>query len=491
MALLSSVARHLLSLRNSTSYFASHHPCRPEHLVSTSSLDGFRSQAQREIPHCWHQPASLCAFKTGTRELLIAHSSQEPGDSPKDWLAPAGLHAVCTQMLRTAPQPQLHSFQWQRQVNNGGARKIIEQQEADEKEQAQLKSKQTKFDRSLGARKAKNAEHQSVIAHMSDVRTPRSLLNKSEQQKWEVVEFHPDSTIIETTKTPEQLNLQPRDISIFATNKLGVQAQRATITPRNGAVLFRTEIAKAIIYKDRAVLFHSRRLKDTVHIAQTIAATIGAETAAPFEFRVLEALLAETAHHFEGKSRRLSFLAESIVTEVSHSLRASTGELQRLLPIQRALTEMQHDVKEATEAIAEVGQTTNASWRLLLLDRGHATALDWLHPLPHKPLHTVQTAHMRIAAALLESYERQVQSVEGALKEMVENMDSTRDVWAMQLDTIRNRIIRVELLVAVASFSLMMSTVPASFFGMNLTSGLEVTPFHGLLLRLQQSTFCS
>ena len=74
----------------------------------------------------------------------------------------------------------------------------------------------------------------------------------------QVVEFHPDQTIIETTKTPEQLNLQPRDISIFATNKLGVQAQRATITPRNGAVLFRTEIAKAIIYKDKAVLFHSR-----------------------------------------------------------------------------------------------------------------------------------------------------------------------------------------------------------------------------------------
>ena len=62
-------------------------------------------------------------------------------------------------------------------------------------------------------------------------------------------------------------------------------------------------------------------------------------------------------------------------------------------------------------------------------------------------------------------------------QEMVENMDSTRDVWAMQLDTIRNRIIRVELLVAVASFSLMVSTVPASFFGMNLTWGLEVVTF--------------
>lgn len=122
------------------------------------------------------------AFHTGTCELLIEHSSnQEPGDSPKNWRAPAGLHA-----LRTAPQPQLHNLQWQRQVNNGGARKIIEQQEADEKEQTQLKTKQTKFDRSLGAHKAKTAEHQSVIAHMSDVRTPRSLLHKSQQQKWEV-----------------------------------------------------------------------------------------------------------------------------------------------------------------------------------------------------------------------------------------------------------------------------------------------------------------
>lgn len=70
------------------------------------------------------------------------------------------------------------------------------------------------------------------------------------------------------------------------------------------------------------------------------------------------------------------------------------------------------------------------------------------------------------------------------LQEMVENMDSTRDVWAMQLDTIRNRIIRVELLVAVASFSLMMSTVPASFFGMNLTSGLEVIPNSHLVVSL-------
>lgn len=80
-------------------------------------------------------------------------------------------------------------FQRKRTVTStGGARKVIEEQENDaEKEKEQEPSKNdTHFYRSLKARKAKSPEHQSVIAHMSDVRTPRSLLNKSQQHKWEV-----------------------------------------------------------------------------------------------------------------------------------------------------------------------------------------------------------------------------------------------------------------------------------------------------------------
>ena len=85
------------------------------------------------------------------------------------------------------PASQLRTFHSQRHLSAGGARKVIEQQQQEEKkEQENLKAHQTQFDRSLGARKAKNAEHQSVIAHMSDVRTPRSLLNKSTKQTWEV-----------------------------------------------------------------------------------------------------------------------------------------------------------------------------------------------------------------------------------------------------------------------------------------------------------------
>lgn len=87
------------------------------------------------------------------------------------------------------------TYQLARTVTSaGGARKVIDEQKKDEQKdepkdeqkEEEPKSSDTKFDRSLKARKAKNTEHQSVIAHMSDVRTPRSLLKSSEKLKWEV-----------------------------------------------------------------------------------------------------------------------------------------------------------------------------------------------------------------------------------------------------------------------------------------------------------------
>lgn len=57
------------------------------------------------------------------------------------------------------------------------------------------------------------------------------------------------------TETSEALGLAPRDVSLFAPRPTGVSSQRATIAPRDGAVLVRTEIAKAIIKPDAAYLF--------------------------------------------------------------------------------------------------------------------------------------------------------------------------------------------------------------------------------------------
>lgn len=322
----------------------------------------------------------------------------------------------------------------------------------------------------------------SVVAQLSDIVQTRSLLYRSNKVDWQVIEFYNDEerTVLEHKRTHEQLGLQPRDIGIFVQTRAGVQAQRATIAPREGMLLFRSEIAKAIIWKDKACLFHAKRFKDTLHVAQAINASLATDLGLPFEFRILEALLAETAHHFEAQSRRLTFVAESVVHEVNGSLRGHVGELQRLLPIQRALTEIQHDVKETREAIAEIADNDKNLGMICLSEQGSmARAGDNESLLPFSqggagPAR--YTNNMILAVTLLEAYERQIQSVEGALRELSENLDSTREVWGMQLDAIRNRIVRMDLIVAIASFSILMSTVPASYFGMNLHSGWEDDP---------------
>lgn len=66
--------------------------------------------------------------------------------------------------------------------------------------------------------------------------------------------------------------------------------------------------------------------------------------------------------------------------------------------------------------------------------------------------------------------------MQGSLKELLENMEQTRTVWHMQLDHQRNRVLRVNLLISIASLGGLMSTLPAAFFGMNLDSGFENVP---------------
>ncbi len=74
------------------------------------------------------------------------------------------------------------------------------------------------------------------------------------------------------------------------------------------------------------------------------------------------------------------------------------------------------------------------------------------------------------------------------LQEKQDYLEVVREVWGMQLDATRNRIIRIDLIVAIASFALIMPTVPAAFFGMNLRSGMEVSI--GISLPLSWQLHC-
>ena len=93
---------------------------------------------------------------------------------------------------------------------------------------------------------------------------PEEARRLAHMHEWRVLVVHPDCRVEEKIQTAENLGLAPRDTSLFAAQPAGMSAQRATIMPRDArahvdrAVLVRTEIARAIIRQDSAILFPCR-----------------------------------------------------------------------------------------------------------------------------------------------------------------------------------------------------------------------------------------
>eukprot|EP01026_Neomeris_dumetosa_P045871 TRINITY_DN3892_c1_g3_i1.p1 TRINITY_DN3892_c1_g3~~TRINITY_DN3892_c1_g3_i1.p1 ORF type:complete len:581 (-),score=44.19 TRINITY_DN3892_c1_g3_i1:330-2072(-) len=287
--------------------------------------------------------------------------------------------------------------------------------------------------------------------------------------KFEVVEFFPDGQVLETCHSPTSLGLNPRDISLFAHN---TAPQSAAIAVRGAAILFRTELCRAIVFEDRAVLFPCAKQKHSILVAEAIHSRITSFLSngiqqVPFEFRVLEALLDQTSEHFENKARRLGFLADCVVNDISHSLvrRTAFGELQRLLPVQRSINQLINDVEETRQALEELADDDAEVVKMCLSSR-----MDCPPPplVPNFP-------DFLLATALLDSYARRIRSVHGNLKEQEDHVESNRMIWHMQLDSARNRIIRLNLFLSVSSFSAVIATIPPSLFGMNVPNGLEET----------------
>ena len=317
---------------------------------------------------------------------------------------------------------------------------------------------------------------------------------------WEVIEFQKDGSVIETYKTPDILRLHPRDVHLFTNDS--TMGRRAMIASRGDAILVRTETVRSVIYCDKAVLFPCRGLKETIHVSQTIKTAICMKSSLPFELKVLESLLAETARDFDNKYRRIMMVSDTVMDDVNQNFHETASELSRFIPITSKLNELQNDVQETLDALVAVADYDDQLKALCVSDReamlkarvvrgsaddgrvisDHLASSAEKHPrgsrqgaLPNTGtmMHVKRDPHMKMASAILEAYEFKFLNIQSALKELSENLDQNRVVWHMQLDHQRNKVLRFNVMLSIASLCGFLSTLPAAYFGMNLHSGLE------------------
>jgi hypothetical protein len=71
------------------------------------------------------------------------------------------------------------------------------------------------------------------------------------------------------------------------------------------------------------------------------------------------------------------------------------------------------------------------------------------------------TTQMALAQRLLLAYDSRIRTLDSDVRELTEHIDSTREVWHMQLDAMRNAIIRLNLHLEFAGISTMAAALPA------------------------------
>ncbi|KAH9301265.1 hypothetical protein KI387_012848, partial [Taxus chinensis] len=291
--------------------------------------------------------------------------------------------------------------------------------------------------------------------------------------------------------------IHPRDMDLLVGNFF--IPKRSTIAMRKEKVLIRMENVRALVCRRHCFLFdahhprkglqksqlHSPKMcvsrQEAMQKAREAFALSMAEYAKenpsslqesiPFHVRMIECVLEETCNFFHQKVERLKIVVEKILEDLTNDV--NMGGLQRLLPLKRVLTEVEHDISDTHEALEQVLESDDALMDLCLQGLDNLTTCSGTGSQHFTEQDQDRDKLRRAAADIMLTYQRQVDDAGGVVEELRKGIESAQEVWELTLDTTRNKIIRMNLFISMAALSLTSATIPAGFFGMNLVSGLE------------------
>lgn len=180
------------------------------------------------------------------------------------------------------------------------------------------------------------------------------------------------------------------------------------------------------------------------------------------ELLALECILKAVCRRME---RRLATFEVAV-----NPILESSGEerdpriMARLLPIKYGLHAFDVSVREASAAIREVlasDEDMAAAYVTTRAATGHARRLDQHHEVEE----------------LLENYLRQLDEISNEVAKIKSNVSSTEDMVHIHLDTQRNQIMKLDLVLQMGTFGVSSGALAAGIFGANLLSGLEGHPY--------------
>jgi magnesium transporter len=250
--------------------------------------------------------------------------------------------------------------------------------------------------------------------------------------------------------------------------------QSPLLLATEGCIFFAFNHVQAIITHDRALLFDPRGampVDSTLSVFRSHLAHVQRQHTAkrglymPYEFIVLEFLL---IHLTDGLERRYAGINETVKELLEEARETEGATLDRLLPMKYGIGKFEINLAEVSAGLKNV------------LDNDEDMSMMYLSVAQETGVKRKVEMHHEIES-LLEAYMHRVDEVENEVKRLIYNIRSTEKTIQIKLASVRNQIMKMELLLTISTFAVSCGALTAGLFGMNLMSGVELHPmaFYG------------
>jgi hypothetical protein len=280
--------------------------------------------------------------------------------------------------------------------------------------------------------------------------------------------------------------IHARDVSLLEHVADKFTGVSAALVQREKFSILRTNRFSAVIGKECVHLFEKDSASSRA-VAAKVSATMKSANANnattngdSFPQLAAEACLDEASTQFELKLRRLGLLVDAVTKPLKNNnsegdradFELSVGQFQRLLPLKQALDEIDTDIREYHQMLDEAVRK-EFSFDLEQQRGGGGGGGGGGDEAENATTTSDFDENTNNALQLLTSHAGRSRAMGGRVLELKNALRATREVWELQLDVDRNRVVRLNLRATILGMSCAAAGLPAAIMGMNVPHGLE------------------
>jgi len=258
----------------------------------------------------------------------------------------------------------------------------------------------------------------------------------------------------------QSVKIPLRDLRSLETS--GMNATHSVLV-REKAIVINMLHIKAIIEYDHLIVFDHTKINVQcflMNLAQhlrkrNIEYTEDEYSKTPFELKALEGILTDIYQTLEQQLRELKPIVHEELTKLSDG-----NVSENVLRHRNVLSQLGKEAQKVHAALLQVWESDDDMASMYLTVKattGHSRRVD-------------QHEEVEI---LLETYIRQIGNIVSEITQLQHEIVATDEFLTIQLDSVRNKIMRLNLILSIGTLTTTLCSVIVGIFGMNLISTLE------------------